>query len=135
MKRTTHSRTRFSLACAILIVAVVGLTSCDGEADHWLVIHDRADEAEGSPWTACAPPPVGEKVAFLPGCLDVEKGDKMGFVNYSETDVEIRHFGSLDASNDPFQLPSGGEKIFKITVEGRRVQFQVLSTEGDHGGP
>ena len=136
MKRTTHSRTRLALACAILIVAVVGLTSCDGEADHWLVIHDRASAVPhtGGDWTACDPPPPGDKVAFLPGCLDVDKNDKIGFVNYSNTDVEIRHFGTLDASNDPFQLPKGSEKIFKVTVEGQRVLFDIKSTIS-HGGP
>ena len=142
MKRTTHSRIRSALTCAVLVVAAAGLTGCPcttiDDAKNWVVIHDGVvadSDSPGGEWTACVPAPgPGGNVAFLPGCLDVDKNDKIGFVNYSKTDVTIRHFGSLDAPNDPLELPKGSEKIFTVTVEGQRLPLEIVSV-GSHGGP
>lgn len=136
MPRSTTSAARLAAALALVGAAVLGLTSCDGEADHWVVIHDKVAPvvpAGGGDWTGCAPPPPGEKVAFLPGCLDVAKGQTIGFVNYSKIDVTITHFQTLDAPN-PFSLAPGEEKVFTVVVEGERVQLDIKSTIS-HGGP
>ncbi|HSN57582.1 MAG TPA: hypothetical protein VLT32_23130 [Candidatus Sulfomarinibacteraceae bacterium] len=136
MPRRTNSAARLAAALALVGAAVLGLTSCDGEADHWVVIHDKVAPvvpASGGDWTGCAPPPPGEKVAFLPGCLDVSKGETIGFVNYSKTAVTITHFDTLAAPN-PFSLASGEEKVFTVSDEGKRVQLEIKSTI-DHGGP
>lgn len=136
MKRNRTSVVRLAGTLAVLGAALVGLTSCDGEADHWVVIHDKVvavPSAGGGGWTGCAPPLQGDKVAFLPGCLDVKKGQTIGFVNYSETDVTITHFKTLDAPN-PFSLAAGDEKVFKVADEGKRVQLEIESTI-NHGGP
>jgi plastocyanin len=135
MTGSTNSVARLTVGLVIVAAAVLGLSSCDGEADHWVVIHDRVDvvATEGGDWTSCAPPPPGEKVAFLPGCLDVKKGQTIGFVNYSDTDVTVTHFQTLDAPN-PFTLAKGEEKVFTVAAEGERVQLDIFSTES-HGGP
>jgi hypothetical protein len=136
MAGNTNSVARLIAGLVIVAAAVFGLTSCDGEADHWVVIHDKVAAVlpvGGGNWTGCAPPLLGGKVAFLPGCLDVKKGQTIGFVNYSDTDVTITHFKTLDAPN-PFSLAAGDEKVFKVAAEGKRVQLEISNTDG-HGGP
>jgi hypothetical protein len=150
MERSYFLRVRFWLFCAVVLIAVVGVGCCDcdcggdggnggsSQADHWLVIHDKVQtvSADGGPWSACIPELDDDNLDYLPKCMDVDKGETIGFANYSDTDVEIRHFNSLDAPSDPFILVKGDSTVFTVTVEGQRPQFEIKSDSSmDHGGP
>ncbi len=75
----------------------------------------------------------GIRSPILPSCLSVAKGDKIGFVNYSDKSVEIDHFKSLKAPA-PIKLAPGEKGVFEVDVKGQLVQFNIRTTN-DHGGP
>ena len=151
MKRISSATARFWLICAVCVFAIGTVGCCDcgenccdcencggGEsgviqaADQWLVIHDKVN-TEGTPWANCVPPSADDNVAYLPNCLDVEMGDTVGIANYSQTDITVKHFSSLDAPN-PVSIPSRQAMIFTVIVEGDRVGLEIESDVG-HGGP
>jgi hypothetical protein len=126
---------RRAFAAAILIVATIGLTSCDGEADHWIIIHDKVEFTGGTDGQSdtCLPPETGDIIAYLPACLTVKQGDKIGFFNYSKNKITVEHFNSLDAPST-FEVAPHESKVFKVIVQGTLVQINFKTTI-DHGGP
>lgn len=117
-------------------IEVVGTAVPD--ADHWLVIHDKVEPVtnEQGDWIGCASEPKEDNVAYLPECLHVKQGDSIGFVNYSKTDVTIKHFLTIEAPN-PFSLGSGETKTFPVIVSNKNVLVDIKSENEtfDHGGP
>ncbi len=129
MDRERPTRLRLVASVVLLTIAMLGLTGC--KADHWIVIHNKVAYQGGS--QTCEPPMPGDTIAFLPSCISVAKGDKIGFANYTEKTVEIYHFKSLKAP-DPIKLGPGQTGVFKVDVQGQLVQFNIRTT-ADHGGP
>ncbi|MCU0304048.1 MAG: hypothetical protein MUC56_08335 [Thermoanaerobaculales bacterium] len=129
----TKARTvvKFTATVAIVAISTLVMTGCDGEADHWIVIHDKAAYDGAS--RVCKPPMPSDDVAFLPTCLSVKNGETVGFYNFTEKDFTITHFGALNAP-DPFTLKAGNEAVYKVIARDKLVQFDIKSTV-DHGGP
>ena len=146
MENRYRPTTRFWLLCAACVVAFggFGCCSCDdcpdpepgiGAADHWVVIHDFVKFTggiAGAPNT-CANPDTGETVAYLPKCLTVEKGQKIGFYNFTKKTITVEHFNSLSAPTT-FDIAPGMKEVFTVVVEGTVVQINFKTTL-DHGGP
>lgn len=128
----TKARTvvKFTATVAIVAISTLVMTGCDGEADHWIVIHDKTAK------DTCKPPMEHDDVAYLPECLTVKNGETVGFFNGTEKDLSITHFSALDAPN-PFTLKARDEAVYKVIARDTLVQLEIKETGPglDHGGP
>ncbi len=141
MKRKTRSTTRIVFLSAVVVVAVVGLTSCDGEADHYFAIFGPTSPAEPGP--ACGVYCVATADTYTGGDFEVRRGHKVRFVNFTKSpvDVELKYFdpgGSV--TTDTFSFNQGKSK--KITIGTSlaidtkiQIVYRVSGIPGDHGGP
>ena len=152
MRRMSGSKTRLLILCAVCIVAIGTLGCCDcGDnccdcencgsgselvADHWLVIHNKVkpevDPTTGD-WLGCYSAPTSDDIAFLPGCLDVNKGETLGIANYSDEDVTVNHFSTLNTTN-PISIASGEKLVFTVAVESQQLTLDIVG-DISHGGP
>ena len=136
MKRTTKSRTRLTLAFTILIVATLGVTSCDGEADHYFAIFGPP------PGPDCAAYCVASGTVASNGDFEVKRGDKVRFINFTKSTVTISleyTYLSGTGSSDTFALGEGKSKKKKIKNDipnGTIVEITYkIGGSSAHGGP
>ena len=138
------------ILCVILVVVVIVLMRpcpvappcpdpCNGvpieKADHWIAIHDALVYVAGSDENSasCGPPPIGQEVAWLPGCLHVKKGETIGFYNFHKNKITVEHFSSLNAPAS-FDVDPNSYEVFEVVLQGTLINFNFESTS-DHGGP
>jgi hypothetical protein len=139
MRAKPTSKRRLLLTGLLAAVAVLGLTSCDGEADHYYVFFGTG--TSGVP--GCATWCVKSNVASTSGDLEVHISQKVRFVNFAAaaTTVKLTYkLGGSVVKTKQFVLAKGASKKVKITsdnVPDETVIVVLYSVAGDppHGGP
>jgi hypothetical protein len=120
--------------------AVLGLTSCDGEADHYYVFFGKQ---LADPGPSCATWCVKTQAFNADGSFDVHIGHKVRFVNFASGPVKVEllfaHIGGTGTSKI-FTLAEGGSKKIKIgqNLVPDETTIEVVYSVGNQppqGGP
>jgi len=132
---------RRAFAVAVLIVATVGLTSCDGEADYYVVLFGPPADPPGS---GCIAYCVGPKTFVPPDCIfQVHRGDKVGIFNFSKgkavVTLQYRHSDGTVHEEEPIRIKKGKSKVTTIIADVPndttiRINYKI-DNGPTHGGP
>jgi len=139
MIQKTRSTKRIVLLSVVVVFAVVGLTSCDGEADHYYAIFGPTTPAFPGP--DCAVYCVATEAQWVGSDFEVDRGDKVRFVNFTwkSVDVTLKYYmpgGTI--TSDTFTISPGDSKKKKIGQDltgGVKITVTYRIATTDHGGP
>jgi hypothetical protein len=121
--------------------AVLGLTSCDGEADHYYVFFGPITPADPGP--SCTSWCVKTEAFNTGGSFHVHKGQKVRFVNLATEPVSVELMYKPvtgQVTSEKFFLTDGASKKIKITQQmvDNQTTIEVtykVGTGPTQGGP
>lgn len=134
-----------ALLLGVSLVMVGGCTPVSPQpatADDWVVIHANrvgTSSTAGEPWDGYTVPPGGE-IAWLPTCLTIKAGKRIGFANYYRDDeggqpvtveLEPAYFGT-----DKIELAYGESKVVEVVeTPAKTFAINIVLKNTPHGGP
>lgn len=138
MKGTRNFSTRNMLIIMGLMAVVGGLSSCDGEADHYYVIFGATPSNDPGCATYC----TATDSVFVGDKFKVSRGDRVQFINVTNSMIKITltyRYPDNAAEDQSFNLGKGKSKKIKIRENlpqgGTEILFRYEIDESGHGGP